>query len=238
VRNPITLAYSLRDFQLVGGPGWINTEGYDVVAKASSDEVAAAPGDPQPNGESIDQRRLRFDRVRERLRWLLADRFGLVVHHETRDQPVYLLTLAKNGPKLKAVPAPDGPPRKEEGRGHAQGFAAPLDMLVATLSNATHRTVVDKTGLTGRYDFVLDWTPDFQGAPADSSLGRRFSLPCRSNSDFVWNRERLPWIWWSSITWTGLRRIKGNQITLGTLTDHRTAACRFENCGMQVRNVV
>jgi uncharacterized protein (TIGR03435 family) len=166
VRNLITLAWNLRDFQLVGGPGWINTEGYDVVAKA-----AAEPSDPRANGDSIDQRRLRFDRVRERLRWLLADRFGLVVHHETRDQAVYVLTLAKNGPRLKAVPTPDGPPRKEEGRGHAQGFATPIDMLVATLSNATHRTVVDKTGLTGRYDFVLDWTPDLLGAPADAGSG-------------------------------------------------------------------
>ena len=169
VRNLITLAYNLRDFQLVGGPGWINTEGYDVVAKTSSDEVAASPSDPQTNSESIDQRRTRFDRVRERLRSLLADRFGLVVHHETRDQTVYLLTVAKNGPKLKAVPTPEGPPRKEEGRGHAQCFAAPVEMLVTTLANATHRTVVDKTGLTGRYDFVLDWTPDIQRAPADAS---------------------------------------------------------------------
>ncbi len=169
VRNLITLAYNLRDFQLVGEPGWINTEGYDVVAKAPPDEVHAAPSDPQANSESIDQRTRRFDRVQERLRGLLADRFGLVVHHETRDQTVYVLTLAKNGPKLKLVPMPEGPPRKEEGRGHAQCFAAPIDMLVTTLANATHRIVVDKTGLTGRYDFVLDWTPDAQRAPADAS---------------------------------------------------------------------
>ncbi len=137
VRNLITLAYGLRDFQLLGGPGWINTEGYDVIAKAPA-EIAV----PLTN-ESAEQRKLRFDRVSERLRSLLADRFGLVVHHETRDQTVYLLTFARNGSKLKEVPAPNGPPHKEEGRGHSRGFAVPIEMLATTLSNATHLTVLD-----------------------------------------------------------------------------------------------
>ena len=156
VRNLITLAYGLRDFQLLGAPGWIDTESYDVLAKAP-------PSDSQTGTESLDQRTLRFDRVKERLRSLLADRFGLVVHHETREQSVYFLTVAKNGLKLKEVLAPEGPLRKEEGRGHSRGFAVPVDMLVTTLANATHTTVVDRTGLPGRYDYALDWDPDFQG---------------------------------------------------------------------------
>jgi uncharacterized protein (TIGR03435 family) len=90
-----------------------------------------------------------------------------VVHHETREHSVYLLTVAKNGPKLKQVLAAAGPPRKEEGRGHSRGFAVPIEMLVTTLSNATHITVLDRTGLTGRYDYTLDWIPDLQDAPAN-----------------------------------------------------------------------
>lgn len=150
VRNLITLAYGLRDLQLAGAPGWIDSESYDVVAKAP----AGASGDP---AESTDQRKARFNRVSERLRSLLADRFGLVVHHETKNEPVYVLTVAEKGSKLARVDAPGGPPRKEEGRGHSRGFAVPMDMLVSTLSNATRLMVVDQTGLTGRYDYTLDW---------------------------------------------------------------------------------
>lgn len=151
VRNLITLAYSLRDFQLKGGPSWIDSESYDVIAKA--------PGATDIAQESIDRRKTRFERVQERLRSLLADRFGLVVHRESRDQPVYFLTIAKNGTKLVAVPSPNGPPRKEEGRGRSQGFAVPIEMLVATLSNAAHLTVIDRTGMTGRFDYALKWDP-------------------------------------------------------------------------------
>ena len=156
VRNLITLAYGLRDFQLKGGPSWTDSESYDVIAKAPGDNAGRAVDAAE---ESMSQRKTRFERVRERLRSLLADRFGLVVHRESRDQPVYLLTIAKNGAKLVAVPSPNGPPRKEEGRGRSQGFAVPLEMLVATLSNATHLTVIDKTGLTGRFDYKLNWDP-------------------------------------------------------------------------------
>jgi uncharacterized protein (TIGR03435 family) len=171
VRNLITLAYGLQDFQLLNAPGWINSEGYDVVAKAATYEIHSPPASPQSPPESLDQRKLRFDRVRERLRSLLADRFGLVVHYETREHSVYLLTVAKNGPKLKEVLTADGPPHKEEGRGHSRGFAVPIEMLATTLSNATHVTVLDKTGLTGRYDYTLDWTPDLQGAqPANPEI--------------------------------------------------------------------
>ena len=107
----------------------------------------------------MDQRKTRFDRVLERLRWLLADRFGLVVHHESREQPAYLLTLAKTGSKLVLISSPSGPPRKEEGRGHSQGFAVPMDMIVVALSNASHLPVIAKTGLAGRFNYTLDWDP-------------------------------------------------------------------------------
>jgi uncharacterized protein (TIGR03435 family) len=136
VRNLITLAYDLRDFQLVGGPSWIDSESYDQIAKAPI-STATSPSDaPDGTAESMDQLRTRFQRVRERLRSLLADRFGLVVHHESRYQPVYFLSVAKDGPKLLPVPAPNGPPRKEEGRGHTRGFAAPVEMPLSQTSHA------------------------------------------------------------------------------------------------------
>lgn len=121
---------------------------HDILAKAPGGE-AGAPSDQKS----------RFDRVRERLRSLLAERFGLMVHHESREEPAYMLTIAKNGSKLSPVSAPGGPPHKQEGRGHSQGFAVPMEMLVVTLSNATNQPVIDKTGLMGRFDYTLNWDP-------------------------------------------------------------------------------
>jgi uncharacterized protein (TIGR03435 family) len=139
-----------------------------VVAKAPADETYSPSAGQQTPSESLDQRKLRFKRIGERLRSLLADRFGLVVHYETREHSVYFLTVAKNGSKLSEVVGATAAPHKHEWRGHSQGFAVPIDMLVSTLSNATPTLVVDKTGLTGRYDYTLDWTPEIQGAPANS----------------------------------------------------------------------
>jgi len=170
VRNLITLAYGLRDFQLIGGPGWIDSESYDVIAKSPVGEAATTAG-RGGKPESEDQRKARFARLGERLRSLLADRFGLVVHHEARSQSVYLLNVAPKGSKLIEVDAPDRPPHKQEGRGHSQGFAVPMDMLVATLSDATHLMVVDHTGLTGRYNYTLNWDPRSTSANADPEKG-------------------------------------------------------------------
>lgn len=108
-----------------------------------------------------DQRKLRNERLRERLRSLLADRFGLVVQHEEKQQTVYSLITAKNGPKLIAVTTPgDRQGTISVNEGHLQGFAAPIGMLATQLSDATRRIVVDETNLTGKFDFLLEWTPD------------------------------------------------------------------------------
>ena len=97
----------------------------------------------------------------ERLRALLADRFQLVVHKETKEQPIYALVVSKNGAKLKEAKAVEGARQgMSMNRGRLEGFAAPMEMLGPTLSAVTGRPVVDKTGLTGKYDFVLEWTPD------------------------------------------------------------------------------
>jgi uncharacterized protein (TIGR03435 family) len=156
-RSLITVAYNVRDLQISGAPGWIGTERYDIEARTAPGEIAAGPT------EAAD------DRTRERLRSLLAERFGLVVHHETREQTVYLLTVAKNGPKLKEAATSADRHATSGGRGRSQGFAAKVEWLAGILSNVTGRPVLDKTGLTGYYDWVLEWTPDTalsqQGSP-------------------------------------------------------------------------
>jgi uncharacterized protein (TIGR03435 family) len=124
LRAVITFAYNIRDFQLSGGPGWIGTERYDIVAKPDRGEVAVEL--PDPRTMSDQQRNVRDDQLRERVRSLLADRFGLVVHKEIKEQQIYVLSVAKNGPKLTVVTTPGDRQGTSGGRGRSQGFATPI----------------------------------------------------------------------------------------------------------------
>lgn len=158
----ITQAYDVREFQVTGGPGWVNTDRWDVMAK--SERTASSDNTPEdPRKMTDEQRKTVGDQMRERLRSLLAERFQLTLRRETKEEPVYALVVAKGGPKLKESEAketrgPGGMMRM--GRGQLSGQGVPLDMLARTLSNQLGRPVVDKTGLKGNFDFSLQWTPD------------------------------------------------------------------------------
>jgi bla regulator protein BlaR1 len=157
LRGMITLAYDVRDFQVSGGPGWIGTERFNVTAKADR----ATTDSPDDFAKMTDdQRKTARDQVAGRLRALLADRFQLVVHRETKEQPIYALVVSKTGAKLKEAKEAGARQGMSMNRGRMEGFAAPMEMLGTILSNTTGRPVVDKTGLTGKYDFVLEWTPE------------------------------------------------------------------------------
>ena len=154
----ITFAYDVRDFQVSGGPGWVGTERFDVMARP---EHAVAESLEDVAKMTDGQRKTVRDQMAERLRALLADRFQLVVHKETKEQPIYALVMSKSGAKLKEAKVVEGARQgMSMNRGRLEAMAAPMEMLGATLSNVTGRPVVDKTGLTGKYDFVLEWTPD------------------------------------------------------------------------------
>ncbi len=174
-RQLITFAYQIQPFQLEGGPGWVSSDRFDIVAKTDASLAPPTPGVPGP--------------LQLMMRTLLADRFKLVVHNETKEQSIYALVLArpdgKLGSQLKisetdcaAIFAaargrggpPQGPPPMTPG-GRPQcgvmmrpgGISAggfPLSQLVASLSGNLQRVVLDRTGLTGNYDLELTWTPD------------------------------------------------------------------------------
>jgi bla regulator protein blaR1 len=169
VRALVTMAYGIRDFQLSGGPGWIGNDRYDIVAKPEKSQSAATPAD---GPMSDDERKVREDAWKERVRNLLAERFGLVVHPETKEQQVYALTVAKGGPKMTVMGKP-GPRQGITGnRGRSQGFAAPMSLMAMNLSNLVGRIVIDKTGLTEKYDWVLEYDPDISGSqPQDGQPG-------------------------------------------------------------------
>jgi uncharacterized protein (TIGR03435 family) len=163
LRTMIALAYGVREFQVSGGPGWIGSERFDVTARV---DAAAAKGQEDlakmPEGQFKTVR----DQSNDRLRALLADRFQLVAHKETREQPIYALVVSKNGPKLQEAKGAEAKQGMNTGRGRSEAFGVPMQILVQVLSNITGRPVIDKTGLTGKYDFVLEWTPDAADARA------------------------------------------------------------------------
>jgi uncharacterized protein (TIGR03435 family) len=148
LRKIVTYAYQIRDFQLAGAPGWIADQRYDIAAKSARLE-GELPGD-----HSV--------RVREKLRSLLADRFHLEAHHGAKEQSILVLTVAKNGPKLKIVTTPGERQGISVLDDRLQGFAATMPSLAVQLANATGYVVEDRTGLAEKYDFVLTWTPDSQ----------------------------------------------------------------------------
>jgi uncharacterized protein (TIGR03435 family) len=162
VATLIQSAYGILNFQLVGGPDWINSERYVVDAKMDAETA-----------EALQNLKL-DDRIvarRQMLQALLADRVKLTTHRETRDLPVYFLVVAKNGPKLQQAKPGDTyadgfkGPGTPMGQGvssstnrfttsiKAQGM--PIASLLPLLGRPLTRPVLDKTGLTGNFDFTL-----------------------------------------------------------------------------------
>jgi uncharacterized protein (TIGR03435 family) len=156
----IQAAYGIREDLISGAPGWVDSARYDIDAKVDGADVEAL------KKLTPEQRRLI-------LQPLLADRFKLKVHTETKQLPVYELVVAKGGSKLKeaivgdiyanGIKGPDGVGRGgmvRMGRGQLTAQGVPMSSVVNMLSQQLHRTVIDKTGLTGKYDLELNWTPD------------------------------------------------------------------------------
>jgi uncharacterized protein (TIGR03435 family) len=133
----IVWAFGMTDAQ-VSGPTWLESERFDIVAKAES-------GEPRP----------------PMLQAVLADRFKLTTHRETKEQTLYELVVAKNGSKLKK--ADPGEDDMTSRRGHLKATRVSMDRLARFLSGPNirlGRPVVDKTGLDGVFDFTLEWTLD------------------------------------------------------------------------------
>lgn len=171
VRMLITFAYDIRDFQLAGGPAWVGTERFDVIAKSERTADDASPS--ADIRKMTDSQRTRFTaEMRERVKALLAERFQLAIHRENREGSIYALAVAKGGSKLElAGESPEGPQGIRMGRGQLTGAVAPLAILANVLSSQLGHPVVDKTGLAGKYNFKLEWSPspEENGAPGDPS---------------------------------------------------------------------
>lgn len=162
LKGLIQQAYDVQDFQISGGPGWINTERFDIEAKGNGPEVS--------EGDLIkmtDEQRNQFQQqMLGRLRTMMTDRFQLRVHRENKEMPVYALVVSKNGPKI--VKTADDYTQESAlslrksavGTMELKGMQAPLASLARQLSNQVGRPVVDKTELKGNFDFKMTFAPD------------------------------------------------------------------------------
>ena len=112
---------------------------------------------------------------------LLVDRFDLKFHCEQRDLSTYTLVIAKRGSKLKESNAELAQRHFQPvGRGQLESIGTPLKYLVPILSRQLGRTVFDKTGLTGLYDYTLQWPPDDRAGPFSKWIEWRWGLPHRN----------------------------------------------------------
>jgi uncharacterized protein (TIGR03435 family) len=148
LRELIKFAFNIHDYQLTGGQGWVDGDRYDIAASTEGQSTMA-------------QKRLM-------LQALLIERFGLVVHHDTKDISGYALTVAKGGPKLQAAKSDQGSMmlgRNPRGLRTLTAGEAQMTGLAAILADVLGRPVVDSTGLTELYDFTMEWTPDVGESP-------------------------------------------------------------------------
>ena len=132
-------AYGVPEAQVFGGPKWIDQDRYDIDAKA-----AGPAGDHE---------------LMAMLQTLLAERFKLVFHRETRRLSGYALVVGKNGPLAKHS-APDAGSRTESRRGVIEAEGCTVGQLAQKLSDSLHIPVADLTAVEGKFDFKLEWTPD------------------------------------------------------------------------------
>ena len=160
VREMVRLAYGVKDYQIERAPGWLDSDRFDINAKAAS------------------LKRTNLEEEQALIRALLEDRFRLATHRATKQDSVYLLVIAKTGPKL--APHNDGTGAKtRKGCGHLAGTRLTLDTIATVLSRQLDRDVLNRTELPGKYDFELDWTPDSGPCPVTDATGTSTEPPVR-----------------------------------------------------------
>jgi uncharacterized protein (TIGR03435 family) len=142
----LQMAYGVQKDQIAGAPEWVRTEHFNV------DGVPDVEGGPD------------VQQFQGLVRKLLAERFGLKLHHEQREMPVFALTVAKGGTKMvRSTGDPNGLPQENSGGGSIRNIRftnTSMPDLALLLLVEVDRPVVDQTGLQGRYDFQLKWSKD------------------------------------------------------------------------------
>jgi uncharacterized protein (TIGR03435 family) len=179
-------AYGIPEPRILDGPKWLNTERFDIQAKADSVTFDTF------KSLRREDRQLQIQRMFQQL---LADRFKLRVHWETRELPVYAMIVAKNGSHLQATKQTDDGASISTNNGEltARGvtMAEIARALTQELSRELGRVVVDKTGIDGRYDLTLRWTPESGATSVSSETVNNGLQPETGPSIFTAFQEQL-----------------------------------------------
>jgi uncharacterized protein (TIGR03435 family) len=193
------MAYGVNENQIKGGPPWIDSLAYEVVAK---------PERPDPGSAQAAPGNAAWKRMQERLQSLLAERFLLAVHKDAKPGPVMALVIGKDGSKLEPTKQEGVPPGTMRSATQIVGRAGTMQMLATVLTNWLGRPVEDRTGLTGNYDYILSYArdpdplgdhpaPDAPGAPSlitalQEQLGLKLESARGSIETLVIDRAQKP----------------------------------------------
>jgi uncharacterized protein (TIGR03435 family) len=142
-------AYEIPQKQILAGPGWMNSTRFDILAKSDAETDARLRSLSSDRSHELKRRMVQA---------LLEDRFAMKLHREVRTLPAYDLVVAKDGSKLTISQA--NGKSIGVGRTHFTAQGLTMDLIAQQLSQIAGRIVVDRTGLAGRYDLKLQWTPD------------------------------------------------------------------------------
>jgi uncharacterized protein (TIGR03435 family) len=184
IKQLISLGYDVREEQIAGGPKWLDQEAYSLLAKAEKAEPVQ--GEFKPTGPGSAS----FDRLRERVRTLLADRCGLSVRIDSKPASGYELVVAKGGTKLVPTTNPM-PPGTMRSRGEINGRSGTMRMLAAVLTRYVGGPVIDKTGLTDSYDYKLTYADDTAGPDAPISDGASIFTALQEQLGLKLERSRV-----------------------------------------------
>jgi len=157
LRAILETAYDVREYQILEGPGWVNSDRYDILARSATGAPAAT--DPPTNDIKL---------VRLRLQTLLAQRFKLKVRGETRQLPEYALEISKNGSKLVSDDTASARAGIQRSCGKMVATNTTMANLTVYLARQLERPVLDRTSLSGKYSFQLQWTPETGPCPGAS----------------------------------------------------------------------
>jgi uncharacterized protein (TIGR03435 family) len=179
----IRQADGIQSYQIESAPEWVNEEEYDISARIDDAETRHL--------QTLTKRQAQAER-RLMLQALLAERFQLAAHHETKEGSVYALVVAKNGPKFREA-APPAPPQMpiSMGEGLLTFKGAPVSTLARLISQVINRPVLDHTGLTGKYAFTLKWTPDEFDLPATAQQSDEAASEPAGTSIFTVIQDQL-----------------------------------------------
>jgi uncharacterized protein (TIGR03435 family) len=188
LKDLVKFSFDLQDYQVTGGPGWLDTDRYEIFATFPGATTATERG--------------------RMMQSMLADRFALAVHQESREVQGYALEVNRGGPKFHA--AAPGEHSMMLGRSPATGertltaTSASMAGLAEMLATIMRRPVEDKTGLNGIFDFAVEWTPDEtqvglavpgkepHEAPADGPIGLSLSAALQKTLGLTLKTQKAP----------------------------------------------